>query len=375
VEILAAISRKGAAVPELAEATLGELRPDELRVRLVACGICHTDLHAHSGFLSPLPIVLGHEGAGVVEAVGSRVDGFAEGDHVVLSGSSCGHCRNCRQGTPSYCNEAMQRCFGGKRADGTTAITAAGEPIHSHFFGQSSFATHALVSPRTAVKVAADLPLDVLAPMGCGVITGAGTVLETFALRPGQTLVVFGVGAVGMSAVMAARLAGALRIICVDTNKERLNLALELGATDIIDATAAPAPEALVKAVRALEPEGVDFVFNTTSAAPLFDAMVEMLAMRGIGGYVTAPRSEWVAPLARMLQRGITLRGVLGGDADPQRTIPLLIRYWREGRFPIDRLITRYPFEQIDEALSDFTAGRVVKPVLLMNKQMESIHG
>lgn len=365
MEIVAAVSQKETTAPALRRVELETPRPDELRVRLVACGICHTDLHAHAGFLSPLPIVLGHEGAGVVEAVGSRVDGFAIGDHVILSGSSCGHCRNCRGGAPSYCNEAMQRCFGGQRGDGTTALRADGEPIHSHFFGQSSFATHALVPQRTAVKVARDLPLDVLAPMGCGVITGAGTVLETFALRPGQTLVIFGVGAVGLSAVMAAHLAGAARIVCVDTNSVRLQLARELGATDVIDGSTTDASQ-LVAAIRALEPDGVDFVFNTTAAAALFDVMIDILAMRGVGGYVTAPRTDWTAPLARMLTRGITLRGVLGGDADPQRMIPLLIRYWRDGRFPLDRLIVRYPFAQIADALADFSAGRIVKPVLLM---------
>lgn len=361
MKIRAAVSRAQTPVPALETLELQAPRPDELRVRIVAAGICHTDLHAHAGRLSPLPIVLGHEGAGIVEAVGDRVRDLAPGDHVLLSGSSCGVCPNCTQGTPSYCDEAMPRNFGGKRLDGTTALaTEEGAPVHSHFFGQSSFATHAIVPERTAVKVDASLPLETLAPLGCGIITGAGSVIESLRVGAGDSIAIFGVGGVGLSAVMAARLVGAERIIAVDLNRDRLDLALQLGATDAL-----PADEGdLVARIRAVTGRGVNFSFNTTTAPAIFSAAIDCLAMRGVAGFVTAPRGEWAPPMFQLLSGGRMVRGILGGDAAPRQLIPMLIRYWQQGRFPFDRLIRFYPFEQIAQAFADVAAGKVIKPVL-----------
>ena len=187
-------------------------------VRLVATGICHTDLHEHPGRHAPQPIVLGHEGAGVVEALGAGVRGFELGDHVILSGSSCGRCPSCLANRPTYCDLAMPLCFGGKRLDGSTALKCGEDSVHSHFFGQSSFATHTVVPERTAVKVDRDLPLEKLGPLGCGVITGAGAVIEALQVGYGDSIAIFGVGGVGLSAVMAARLVGARHIVAVDVN-------------------------------------------------------------------------------------------------------------------------------------------------------------
>lgn len=363
MRIAAAVSRAGTPAPEIAELELEDPRAGEIRVRLAACGICHTDLHAHEGRLAPLPIVLGHEGAGVVEAVGEGVSGFAAGDRVVLSGSSCGACPSCLANLPSYCDTAMPRVFGGGRMDGSVALSAGPEPIHSHFFGQSSFATHAIVPERTAVHVPDDVPLEKLAPLGCGILTGAGTVLNSLSLLPGQSLAVFGAGGVGLSAVMAARLAGAARIVAVDLSGERLELARELGATDCLRGDE---PD-LVAKVRAVTGRGVDASVNTTVAPEVFDVAMDCLAMRGTAAFVTAPRGEWAPNMFRMLSGGRALRGVLGGDADPRRFIPFLIEHWRQGRFPFDRLLTFYPFAEIARAFEDIRSGKAIKPVLLMN--------
>jgi len=363
VRITGAVSRPGAPAPELAELELEEPRAGEMRVRLVATGLCHTDLHAHDGRLAPLPIVLGHEGAGVVEALGDGVVGFAVGDHVVLSGSSCGACPSCAASLPSYCDTAMPRIFGGGRLDGSMALKAGEEPIHSHFFGQSSFASHAIVPERTAVKVPADLPLAKLAPLGCGILTGAGAVLYSLSLQAGQSLAVFGTGGVGLSAVMAARLAGAGRIVAIDLSDERLELARELGATDCLRGDE---PDLALK-IRVMSGRGVDASLNTTTVPAVFDAAMDCLAMRGTAAFVTAPRGDWAPKMFAMLSGGRSLKGVLGGDADPHSFIPLLIDHWREGRFPFDRLLTAYPFAEIARAFDDARAGRVIKPVLLMD--------
>jgi len=364
VKISAAVSRSQAPTPTIETLELEAPRAGELLVRMSATGICHTDLHAHAGRLAPLPIVLGHEGSGVVEAVGEGVQGFAPGDAVVMSGSSCGDCPNCTTGLPSYCDQAMPRNFGGQRPDGSTGLTAAdGSKIHSHFFGQSSFATHALVPQRTAVKLEPGLPPEVMAPLGCGVITGAGSVIEALRVGAGSSIAIFGVGGVGLSAVMAARLVGAERIVAIDTNPTRLELALELGATDRF---AADTPD-LVDRIRATTGRGVNFSFNTTTSPAVFMSALDCLAMRGVAGFVTAPRGDWVPPMFKMLAGGRMLRGILGGDAAPKQFLPRLIRYWQQGRFPFERLIRFYPFSAIAEAFADMAGGRVIKPVLRFN--------
>jgi aryl-alcohol dehydrogenase len=366
VKIRAAVSREGQDAPRIEEAELGEPRADEIRVRIVAAGVCHTDLRAHKGLAwnTPRPIVLGHEGAGIVESVGSGVLHLAPGDRVVLSGSSCGVCPSCRDNLPSYCREVIPRSFGGKRMDGSSALSQQGAPLHGHFFGQSSFASHAIADARGAVKIGADIPFDVAAPLGCGVITGAGAVLKSFAMQAGQTLVVFGAGSVGLSAVMAARLAGARQVIAVDPVPARRALALELGATAALDA----AEPDIVAAVRGLVPDGADFALNTTTVPAVYEAALRVLGMRGVAAFVSAPPAPLSVPLPLLLGGGRSLRGIIGGDAAPQVVIPLLLDFWRQGRFPLDRLVTSFPFERIGDVFEAFHHAAVIKPVLRMEQ-------
>jgi aryl-alcohol dehydrogenase len=237
--------------------------------------------------------------------------------------------------------------------------------VHSHFFGQSSFATHCLVPQRTAVKMDKDLPLEKLGPLGCGVVTGAGGVIEALKVGFGATIAVFGTGGVGLSAVMAARLVGAKRIVAVDLNRERLELARELGATDCIPAD----EEGVAEKVRAVTGRGVDFSFNTTTVPQVHSWALECLAMNGTAGFVAAPRGEWAPPMFAMLAGGKQLRGILGGDAHPGLFIPKLADYWRQGRLPFDRLLTFYPFAEIGRAFADAHLGKAIKPVLLIGER------
>jgi aryl-alcohol dehydrogenase len=360
MKITAAVSRGDTPSPALERLELEEPRAGEMRIRLVATGICHTDLHEHPGRHSPHPIVLGHEGAGVVEKLGDGVSGFEVGDHVILSGNSCGQCPSCKANRPTYCDLAMPLCFGGQRLDGSTALDNGA--VHSHFFGQSSFATHCLVPQRTAVKMDNDLPLEKLGPLGCGVVTGAGAVIEALKVGYGDTIAVFGTGGVGLSAVMAAKLVGARRIVAVDINRERLELARELGATDCVPAD----EDGVADKVRAVTGRGVDFSFNTTTVPEVHTMALEVLAMNGTAGFVAAPRGEWAPKMFAMLAGGRQLRGILGGDAHPGLFLPKLVDYWRQGRFPFDRLLTFYPFAEIDRAFADAHSGKAIKPVLLI---------
>lgn len=363
MRIAAAVSRAGTPHPAIEDVDLEAPRCDEVRVRIVATGICHTDLNCHSGRGMPVPqpIVLGHEGAGVIEAVGDAVAGLTVGDHVVLSGGSCGLCPSCRSARPTYCRDVMKLSFGGMRGDGSSPLSQNGERLAGAFFAQSSFATHAVVPGRSAVKVDSTVPLHLLGPLGCGIITGAGSVLEAFKLRPGQSIAIFGAGSVGLAAVMAAALAGASRIVAVDIDPARLELARAVGASDT-----ALADVDTVGPLTDIMPGGFDFTFNTTSVPAVFDAALAVLGAEGTAGYVTRPLSDWTPSLARMMARGQKLQGILGGSAAPQIYIPMLIDYWKKGRFPFDRLAATFAFDDIATAWGECAAGTAIKPILLM---------
>jgi len=337
---------------------------DEVLVRIVAAGLCHTDLGAAAGaFPFPLPGILGHEGAGVVESVGADVSSVVPGDQVLLSFTSCGSCANCRGGHPAYCATWLpSNLVGGRRADGTATVTRAGSPLGGHFFGQSCFARHALVDERSVVKVGYDAPLDLLAPLGCGVQTGAGAVWNVLQPRPGATVLVTGAGAVGLSAVMAARLTPATRVVVVDRVAPRLELAAALGATHTIDTTHTDLGSALEALTGGA---GVDGVVETTGAVPVLRAGIDALAPRGTAVVVGAPPfGTEVGVDVNHLLPGRTVTGVTLGDSETRSLIPTLVDLVTAGRFPIDRMIRHYAFEDIQEAAEDVESGRTIKPVL-----------
>lgn len=365
MKTIAAISREGASFPVIEEIDLDPPRAGEVLVRIVASGVCHTDARAGAsgGPGTPRPVVLGHEGAGIVEDVGSGVTTLKPGDHVVLSGSSCGQCPSCQQNFPSYCVQMYPRNFGGSRVDGSSAYSQHGSRLHGHFFGQSSFSRHSVVGERTAVKVPHQVPLEILGPLGCGVITGTGAVINTLGVRASDSIAIFGTGSVGLSAVMAARLVGAARIVAVDAVSSRLALAQELGATDTINSKDIAN---VASAVRDLVPGGVSYSFNTTSVPDIYTQALDCLATRGTAAFVTSPRGEWKPQMFAVLAAGRRIQGLLGGDAAPQLFIPMLVDYHREGRMPFDRLIRFYSFEKIADAFRDMEHGTTIKPVLRM---------
>jgi aryl-alcohol dehydrogenase len=347
------------------ELDLENPRDDEVLVRIVASGICHTDLSIRDQMLpAPLPMVLGHEGAGIVEKIGRNVTKVAPGDHVVLSYMTCGRCRNCTTGLPSCCDAIFPLNFGGTRSDGSSWLKTAGgahSDVHS-FFSQSSFATRALANERNVVKVATDVPLRILGPLGCGIQTGAGTVIT--ALRPpaGSAIAVFGTGSVGLSSIMAARVVGCTTIIGLDINEQRLELARDLGATHVINCNL----EDPVEAIRGITRGGADYSIDSTGVSRITRQAVECLRIPGTCGLIGgAPLGTEVTFTWESLFFGRTVRGIVEGDAIAELFIPQMIDLYRDGRFPFDRLIRFYPLTDINRAAADAQQGLVLKPVLV----------
>lgn len=364
MEITAAVARAAGQPFTFERAEIDRPAGDEILVRIVGVGLCHTDLVARDQAVPyPLPAVLGHEGSGVVEQIGPLVRKVAPGDHVVLTFASCGQCRPCRDKRPAYCNQFGARNFAGIRpAGGSTLRGHDGDALCGCFFGQSSFASHAIASECNVVKIPADVPLDIMGPLGCSIQTGAGAVLN--ALRPpvGSSIAIFGAGSVGIAAVLAARAAGCSQIIVVDVKQTRLDLALELGATDAVNATNADP----VAAIRALtDDEGAAFSIECTGVPLVVRQAVESVRVTGACGLVgTAPMGAETALDINGLVLGRTVRGIVEGDSLPDRFIPQLIDLWRQGHFPFDRLITFYRLDEINKAVDDVEQGHVLKPVL-----------
>jgi aryl-alcohol dehydrogenase len=362
MEITAAVLRTADGPYAIEDVVLRDPGPGEMRVRVVAAGICHTDVLPRTALLAAPPIITGHEGAGVVDAVGPGVTGFEPGDHVVLSYDSCRACANCQSAHTAYCDSFIARNLTGFDVDGSTPVTdAEGRPVAARWFGQSSFATHALVTPRNAVKVDPDLPLELLGPLGCGVQTGAGSVLIALGVTAGSSIAVFGAGAVGLSAVMAARVAGAATIVAVDLNPARLALAEGLGATHTLDG----ARDDLLAALQDATGGGAQYSFDTTGVPAVIGTAIAALRPTGTCGLVGVQQGDLVLD-PYTLSIGRSVMGIFEGDAVPQVFIPRLIDLWRQGRFPFDRLVEAFPLEAINEAEQASAKGEVVKPVLLM---------
>jgi aryl-alcohol dehydrogenase len=360
----AAVSRYEDQPYEIETVSIGELRPVEVLIKVVGAGMCHSDMIVRDpslGLSSMMPAILGHEGSGVVEAIGSAVTHVTPGDHVLVTFDSCGTCHSCLTGAPAYCAEFWPRNLTGRRPDGTASATAAdGTEIANRWFAQSTFAEYAVTTERNLVVVDKDLPLELLGPLGCGMQTGAGTVLNEMKMGPGQGVVVFGAGAVGLAAVMAAKLSGAGEIVVVDLLESRLALAKELGATRVVRGDE---PD-LADKIRG-DGEGMDFSFETTAVTELITCAIESLRRPGLAVLVGGGAGMLnVAPPALS---GKKVTYVLEGSAVPHILLPQLIDYWKKGLFPFDKLIRTYPFADINLADADSAAGTTVKPVLLFS--------
>ena len=365
--ITAAVARGPGQDFSVEQIQLDEPRADEVLVKIAGVGICHSDLAAKEQHLPfPLPAVLGHEGAGIVEKVGSEVTGLQPGDHVVLSFVSCGHCKTCENDMPSYCQQGfVPQNFAGVRADGSKTHHCGDEAISGNFFGQSSFGTYALTSASNTIKVRDDTPIEMLGPLGCGIQTGAGSIIKAMACESGSSLVVAGGGGVGLSAVMGGVVQGCSTIIVIEPQESRRQLALELGATHVIDPLNT---ENLSEAIREIVPQGADYGFDTSARQDVIDGIVMSLAPAGTIGLVGIPGPD--APnvsfnVIHMLSMGIKVMGITEGNASPAKFIPEMVDLFMEGRFPFDKLCKTYSLDEINQAVADSHTGKCVKAVLV----------
>lgn len=343
---------------------LGDPQSGEVLVEIAAVGLCHTDLAAQHGHLPfPMPGVVGHEGAGVVKAVGDGVTKVAVGDKVSLTFNSCGECASCKKAEPGYCVNFMGLNFGGVRPDGSSALSKDGEQLGGNFFGQSSFATAAIANQRNVVKLSDDADLVAAAPLGCGIQTGAGAVMNTFDAQAGEALLVMGGGSVGLSGALAAVTRNLGTIIVVEPVAARRELALELGATHAIDPAAGPVSEQ----VRAIIPAGVDYVLDTTANAAVLGEAFASLGYRGTIGLIGVPadpESVMAVPMIPAQVLGAKVVGIVEGDSNPDEFIPELQALHAAGKFPYDRLISTRPFAELNEAIAAQARGEAIKVVL-----------
>lgn len=338
MKMKAAVVRQATDPYKFEEVELAEPKNDEVLVRITASGLCHTDEFGRT--LGMSPIVLGHEGAGIIEKLGENVKDFAVGDHVAFSYAFCGHCKSCVQGRPQYCEKFNKINFGGVGADGQSKLSQNGQPV-AMFFGQSSFAQYATISEESIVKIDEDVDLAMIAPFGCG--------------------------AVGFSAIMAAKVAGCRQIIAVGGNEHSLALAKELGATDVINRKQLPAGQTMAQAVQAISNGGVNYAIDTSGNGNMIQNAIQSTCLNG-KIVLLAPSGE-VENFdfgKDVLMAYRTVIGCCEGDSNPKIFIPRLVQLYKEGRFPIDKIITKYPFEQLEQAREDSNAGKVIKAVVTM---------
>ena len=344
---------------------LAPLHPDDVQVHMVASGICHSDEALRKGdAVIAYPIVLGHEGSGIVEKVGSNVQSLKVGDHVVLSFYACGICENCLKGVPTQCLNYADNNLSGVRPDGSAHFTEEGHQV-ADMFDQSSFTTTTVVRERNAVKVDDDLDLRQLGPLGCGYVTGSGTVLNTLKPKPGDTIAVFGTGAVGLAAMMAGKISGCTKVIAVDIIDNRLTLAKELGATDVINSRNTDA----VEAIHALtNGRGVNFCVDTTGITSVMEASIQALCQGGTSATIAVtPNHIDLDTWNDLCVNDKKVVGVNMGDSIPQIDVPRLIEFYRQGQFAFDKTEKFYAFEDINQANQDSIDGKTIKPVLIID--------
>ncbi|MEK4425776.1 NAD(P)-dependent alcohol dehydrogenase [Solibacillus sp. FSL K6-1523] len=352
---------------ELSNLKLAELQPDEVLVKIVASGMCMSDETIRKGQTSvAFPVVLGHEGAGIIEQVGNAVKKFKVGDQVAMSYAYCGNCPSCQTGHPAVCNDWMKLNFLGVRDDGSHTFYTEDDAPVKNFYGHSSFATHTLVHENNLTKVDADVDLRLVGPLGCGFLTGSGTVINGLKPKVGSSIAVFGTGAVGLAAMMAAKLEGCSTIIAVDIHDSRLEIAKSLGATHTINSQV---EDPIAKIAEITANQGVNYAVDTTGVAPVIKSALASLARGGVIAPIAVSTNKTELNITSELMLGSkSIIGVVMGDSVPQLSIPQLVKFYKEGRFPFDQLVKFYPFEDINQAAKDSTSGSVIKPILIMDE-------
>ncbi|MEK4274568.1 NAD(P)-dependent alcohol dehydrogenase [Paenibacillus sp. FSL R7-0026] len=359
MKITAALATGAEERLKLEEIDLMEPKADEVLIKIVASGVCHTDAEAMKGKGSPFPAVFGHEGAGIVEKVGENVNTVKRGDHVVLSYSYCGECENCLTGHQNLCERTVELNFGGKMKDGTTRLHQHDSSL-SNFFGQSSFATYSIANKNNVVVVDKDVDIALLGPLGCGIQTGSGTVLNSLKPEFGSSIAIFGAGAVGLSAVMAAKIIGCRTIIVVDLHESRLELARELGATHALNGKEVD----VVKEIKEITNGGAHYSIETTGAVPVVKQSIHALRILGTVAIVGMSGDVTLNFIDDILMEGKKIVGTVQGDSVPQLLIPQLVKYYKEGKFPFDKLVKFYDFKDINKAFEDSKTGIAIKPIV-----------
>lgn len=362
MEITAAVVKEKGGDFLLEKMELDTPQADEVLIKIVATGTCHTDMAARDNLMGipEFPVVLGHEGAGIVESVGSSVKKVKKGDHVVLTFGYCGKCINCEKGLPAYCEHFMALNFGGCRLDGSHSHHSNGKHLHDNFFSQSSFATYAIAKENNVVKVPMDAPLELLGPLGCGIQTGAGAIINSLGVTPGKSVVISGAGAVGLAALLAAKVCGATTIVAIDINAERLEFAKELGATHVVNSKEGTIKDQLLK----IHPNGFDFGFDTTGRNEVINGLLSGLKSHGVCGIVGVANAPLEIDMNIFVGSSLQLKGIVEGDSVPDDFIPTLVRLYQKGLFPFDKLIKTYSFENINQAIQDSEKGITIKPVI-----------
>jgi len=362
MKITAAIVEEQGGEFGIGELEMSPPQSEEVVVKIEGCGICHTDIVCRDQYFPvPLPCVFGHEGSGVVEAVGENVTKVQPGDHVVLTYKSCGKCVNCLKGMPAYCLALYEQNFTGCRPDGTTALQRGDDHVHGHFFQQSSFGTYAIAHQQNTVKVSKTAPLELLGPLGCGIQTGAGAVINNLRPIAGESIAIFGAGSVGLSAVMAAKIVGCGKIIAIDLNESRLKLAQELGATHVINGK----EEGVVEKIVEMTGGGVNYSLECTGVPQVLRNAVDCLILTGTCGVIgVAPLGTEVSLDINGLLFGRAVRGIIEGDSDRDIFIPRLVELYEAGQFPFDKLVKYYPLTDIQQAVEDTENGHVLKAIV-----------
>ncbi len=366
MKIKAAVTHSKGAPFVIEDVELAPPQKHEILVKITACGVCHTDEAVQNQFIPvPLPAVLGHEGCGIVEEVGPDVEEFKPGDRVGLTFGTCGVCKNCRSGHPAACVEFNNINFGGVQPDGTSRLSTTDGQTLSTFFGQSAFATYAVVNEASAVKVQYDdIDLALTGPVGCGIQTGAGAVLNVLRPRFGSAIAIFGCGTVGMSAIMAAKIANCDKIIAVGGNPQSLELARELGATHTINRKENPDIVATIR--NEITDGGCDYAIDTSGVPDFVKKALASVGFLGTAVVLGATGDITINGQNELMGDFKSQIGIVEGDSIPKLFIPKLLDYYKKGMFPFDKLIKFYPFEQINEAFEESHSGKCIKAVLRM---------
>ncbi|KAG9853958.1 GroES-like protein, partial [Aureobasidium melanogenum] len=349
----------------LEDLIVDDIRSNETLVKIEATGICRTDLHCAAGHRPvQVPAVFGHEGAGTVLKVGGNVTAVQPGDKVLLSYAICRVCRQCCSGNRAYCEKILALNFGGKREDGSSPLTLPdGQGLFSSFFGQSSFSSLAIVNETSLVKVPSDTPLDLFAPLGCSMETGVGAIFNTLDVQPGSTVAVFGVGSLGLYAIMGCKIRQAKEIIAIDIQPSRLELAKELGATATINSSEGDVAEQIRSICGT---NGVERALDCSGVAKIIETMIESLGTRGKACSVgsNTPGTRISIDVHKHFVKGTQYVGSHQGDANPQKMAPMLIEQHLLGNLPLHKVTKFYRVDDFQRALDDVESGKTVKAVL-----------